>query len=562
MRFREIKPILREFVDAKTQQSLAALDNIEDAVEENPEIATQANRIAQDLLRKYSPLAQQKPQASRHPVVQKSTQQPTPVQKSEPVQQSAPVNKSQELPPGSPVQEELGTTPEIATTPKSATSGTTITADQALIQIDQFHQTIERLRIVHDNLPPESREQLAVEIEKLKELLPSMINSAKKQGGDEKEKEIIGKAEETKKIAVSVAKKIGMNDAWGKELNGIMAEFKNNFGQTFLQHIDNGTTLKQNWESIIDTPMKKVTLQDIVNPALSELFNPDNNEAFSILKNKVLSTSVGPGQGSGPGETILALLIPNSKKAGKGDLRINDELWEIKGGSYNSEGNSLKESGAWLDCTEGVKAPQLRAAFSETLQKYLGKYWNKKIQVGSRGTYTLSDLARISDFRPNSIWAMHYLLNQIKMDARYHVIEEVYAKYFPSLKKRYPKTFDSAITVTLNAIRLQDTDDKLSDIHAKLAMMEYMFGAYKSKGIIVFNKTTDELMVIQGIKGINASLTSGSLYTKTMTLQGGGDAKAAPGIFLATDRDKIEAQLGIKRSKPFKAKVRKFIESN
>jgi hypothetical protein len=307
--------------------------------------------------------------------------------------------------------------------------------------------------------------------------------------------------------------------------------------------------------------MNKINLRNVVNPELKELFDTENSKPFMALKSEPFSVSTGQGSGSGPGETLLALLVPGATRAGKGDLDIDGGMWEVKGGSYTVKKNSLGQSNAWLDCSS-IKASGLRAKFTEVMQKYLSKYWNKKITTNDGTVLTLSDLSRLADFRPSSIWALSYLFKQLRPEQRYSVLEELYDEIFPTLKKKYPKPFDSAIRLSAEAIMVQDTKDTLSDVQARLAMLEYMAGPYNAKGIVVFNKTTDEMMVIQGIKGINTAMKTNTLSTQTMTMQGKGDTKAHPGIFLTAPREEIEPQLGIIRTKPHKPKVRKIRESD
>jgi len=538
MRFHEFTPILTEFVDTKDSNQISSLDDLKELVIDNPEVAADIDQILKSIMARLPKPAPQNTQVTTDKPAQPQVQRPE-------------VQKPNTEIPGAPVQEQM--IGQEVQTSKTVSPVNRVSIEQVLLTIDDFGDDLAGYS--------EEQQQKLIELVNLRitQKVAPKIEQAKKEGGEEKEKEISAKTSELKKLAIKIANDKGMNEAWGKILYGFVNEFENNFAEKFLTHVSNGTALNQSWETIASVPMNKTNLKNLVNSELAELFNPENSKPFDSLKSLPLATSTGPGQGSGPGETILALLVPGANKAGKGDLKIGDDMWEIKGGSYSVAKNSLKTSNAWLDCSN-IKATGLRIIFQDVIHDYLKKSWSKLVSAGDR-KMTLSELSRLADFRPSSIWAMAYLFKQLKPEQRYTVLDKMYDAVFPTLKKKYPKVFDSSIRLSAEAILQQDTENTLSNLHAKLAMLEYQAGPYKAKGIVVFNKTTNDIMVLQGIKGINSGMATGALSTQTLTIQGKGDAKAHPGIFLSSDRSSIEQQLGIQRTRDYKPKVRQFREN-
>jgi hypothetical protein len=320
MRFREIKPILREFVDAGTSTNVSSLDDIKDLVVDNPEVATEVNQILKDIMARMPSSKQQaqEPQQQTQEPQQNQVQQTTQPKVERPnIRQpnSAPVqntqNKTQDLPPGSPVQEQLAGQEAQPAQSANATRSK-ISVDQALLTIDDFGEELA------DYTPEQQAKILALVNKKINEKVAPKIELAKKQGGEEKEKEIITRTKEFKEIAKKLARDKGMNDDWGLKIYGIITEFEKNFGEKFLKHINDGTALIQPWSTITEQPMNKINLRNVVNPELKELFDTENSKPFMALKSEPFSVSTGQGSGSGPGETLLS---PRSHKSRKGRSR-------------------------------------------------------------------------------------------------------------------------------------------------------------------------------------------------------------------------------------------------
>jgi len=164
----------------------------------------------------------------------------------------------------------------------------------------------------------------------------------------------------------TAAKKIKVNaEKFARDLGqSLQAMFMNKvFGQdetkitkeqvlTFLQDaldgsvIDNASLVKQQGVG---------KLEDYFDPRYKNIFDEIKSELFKLKPPASGSANVGPG------ELALAMLGNPAEKPDKGDIKIGEEMYEIKagdgsvGGRFNSSQVGKADS-AWSDWTAGLRA--------------------------------------------------------------------------------------------------------------------------------------------------------------------------------------------------------------
>jgi hypothetical protein len=96
-------------------------------------------------------------------------------------------------------------------------------------------------------------------------------------------------------------------------------------------------------------------LEDYFDPRYKNIFDEIKSELFKLKPPASGSANVGPG------ELALAMLGNPAEKPDKGDIKIGEEMYEIKagdgsvGGRFNSSQVGKADS-AWSDWTAGLRA--------------------------------------------------------------------------------------------------------------------------------------------------------------------------------------------------------------
>jgi hypothetical protein len=341
------------------------------------------------------------------------------------------------------------------------------------------------------------------------------------------------KSESTEKLtkAKKLAKKIGKDDKWGVSLHNALSYYENE--QLHIDFLDLCLTNQGLTNAINDPsqPFRKLNLKTIINPKLSELFA--NQEAFTGLALLPLSDGTGQGSGIGPGEAIFACLTPNAKKAAKSDLIIDGGTWEVKGGKS-------QESTGWLDST-GAKATDLSQAFKKSVDPILRSKGRKLMKFKDGTTVTINDLIDNADFRPEKFKELKTVFKLLDPTDQIKTIDAIYTVIAPTVKsdentkKIYKKYVKDTVNLITN-ITNQSEILSINKLQAKLSMIEYAIGTYKAANFLIYNYVTQDIVVIQGIAGIDEAIDSAdsNLMTTAITMRGAGAKKGSPGISIKT----------------------------
>lgn len=359
MRFREFKPLLREFVEPQVTTDLSALDNLEQGLENNPEIAVEILPELKNLLAfvKSNVGTQAQPQAK--PVQQ--AKQVAPVQ-----QQQVPLPKSVQ-PTVAPVEEAVATAVQDPTEmalrqslmllqtlrqlmPSMPKGAKRKQAEDTLIQLEaevgQVHQTgIAQGKQDILNLQGQWRE---VELPELSEQLTLKVLGYL-QTLKEISDEAVSKGEESPRNAKKAPEKNTIYRQIHDPLEALFAKLADpKVGVSAEEYTQNIAQVKDFMQRCqvgvfdIDTLVRKKVGN------IRNLISKEDQRIYDVIFQKLLSLTVSGGGSWGPGEIGLAVLgKPVQKQAGKGDLIVGKKKIpiELKSGADAKAGARLGGDG-------------------------------------------------------------------------------------------------------------------------------------------------------------------------------------------------------------------------
>jgi len=331
------------------------------------------------------------------------------------------------------------------------------------------------------------------------------------------------KLEKAKKIAV----KVGKSEDWAIELLSRLDRYENDqLINDFMDLVIEKNALTSN--IITDSPISKPNLRNLLNPKIVGIL--DNKKAFANMVIFPFSEQkAGFGGGVGPGEALLAMLIPNAKKApGASDLQIGKEIWEVKGGGSDT-------SKAWLD-SASIAPAQLRDIFNRGTESLKPKF-RTKIAYNDGNVFTLSQVLDLADFRDEKFRFLKTAFTRLDDTARKYIIKEMYELLFPSVKKSDNTFFNKGVRDSIKAI-LEGNRKSIADIQVKLALLEYSLGSYQASNFIIYNYLNNDLIVIKGKEGITGAIDNKENMVKTETITMGNAKKSSPGVTLLSKPSK------------------------
>jgi hypothetical protein len=255
------------------------------------------------------------------------------------------------------------------------------------------------------------------------------------------------------------------------------------------------------------------------------------------------------GGGIGPGEALLGCLIGNSTSATPGDLSINGETWEIKAGSYGlSKTGSPKPSGAaWIDSSK-VKGSMLRAVFDKAMSDILKSKLRANVNVQGKDAKTVRvhEALALADFRPTGLPYLKAVFDIITPQQKYQVLDTMYDKLFSAVKQHDANLINQGVTDSIAAIDSLNGRE-LAKIQVKLAFIDYGVGHYNSPNFFIYNTTTQDILIIRNLEGIDNVFNPKFNLLVTPATMGKSD-KASPGVFIAADNpDEVDSMLGYTR---------------
>jgi hypothetical protein len=346
--------------------------------------------------------------------------------------------------------------------------------------------------------------------------------------GGEQEK---AKAEEFSKAkfekAKAVAVKVAKSEDWGRDLLAILDRYENDqLANDFMDLVIKGQALTT--DVVSSKPILKSNLKLIINPKIIGIF--DNKEVFvSLALMPFAEQKAGFGGGVGPGEALLAMLIPGAKRSPTAsDIMIGKDIWEVKGGGSET-------SKAWLDSAT-VAPAELRRIFTDETES-LKPQLRKKIRYTDGSVYTLSQVLDLSDFRDEKFKFLRTAFRYLDSSKHKSIIDKMYERLFPSVKKKESKLYATYVKDTINSI-LEGNRKIVADIQAKLGMLEYGLGSYQAENFIIYNYNTHELIAIRGLEGIINSIDNKDNMVKTETITMGNSKKSSAGVTLISKPSK------------------------
>lgn len=370
-------------------------------------------------------------------------------------------------------------------------------------------------------LPSPQATMALMDIKKFKESVKAELEQVGTAYQDKGKEQVAAASAENRKKAEAVAKKVGKQNTWGEELLAKLNRYNNDtLINDFMDAVINSTGLTTDIVTVASTA--KFNFRTIINPKLQGIF--DNKEAFKgLVLLPFAEQTAGFGGGVGPGEALLAMLIPNAKRSSSAsDLMIGKDIWEVKGGGSDS-------SKAWLDSAT-VAPAQLRDIFNKNTSSLRPKY-RKIITYTDGSKFTLSQVLDLADFREEKFKFLRTAFRYLDSASYNSIIGEMYAKLYPSVKKKQSKLYAKYVKDTVNAI-LEGNRRIVADIQAKLGMFEYSVGSYQADNFIIYNYKTHELLVVRGADGIIDSIDNKENLLKTETITMGNSKKSSAGITL------------------------------
>lgn len=343
--------------------------------------------------------------------------------------------------------------------------------------------------------------------------------------------------------AKSLAERLGKSSSWANTLLGSLAVYDEQLEKDFLDLCNSGQGLSKSITDVDD--MANFNLQTAINPKIKGIF--DNNEGFeSLLYLPFAEQKAGFGGGVGPGEALLAMLIPSAKRASPGDISVDGETWEIKSGSYSGPS---KATVAWLDSSPSKPSGNsLRKVFDKSISKLINPLSRKKVRVKDN-MLSVDHASKLADFRPTGLPALSAVFSVIGGEQQIEVLKDLYSELYPSVEEKEPRHYEDILMETVIAIGQADYQ-RLAKAQAKGGMLEYAIGTYNSPNFIIYNSTTHDIVSIKGIDGIIKSLEdeSSNIVPRSATM--GKSAKASAGIFLETDdQEFLDKKFGFERKR-------------
>jgi hypothetical protein len=370
-----------------------------------------------------------------------------------------------------------------------------------------------------------------------------------------------------KKFAKTIQSRIGLFSGWEHDLIGKLSPFGDELAYNFLKHCAAGTALTVDIKT--KSGQGSFNLSEIVNDELKPMFDLEHRAAMKGLE-QLATGKGGIGGGTGPGEGLFLCLLPGASKPKKSDIFYDGENWEAKGANYHAvkdKENPEKIKGvsngeAWLECSGELKGSDLGSAFRNAVHPYIKNSMKKIVTWQNGNKSTVQELEALANFLPTGIGHFKYLMRVLGTDdAKFNVIDAIYQKIFPTVKKKKSAAYKSAVNLTIELIERTDVPE-LGRIQARLALYEYSINGYKSPNFIIYQPSTTEVIIIAGMKDVKNSLDDPNIECSPMTL--GNRKKGSPGIFLGTteeNKSAIEQQLGFTRTRQAttrKAKVYEF----
>ena len=349
-------------------------------------------------------------------------------------------------------------------------------------------------------------------------------------------------AETKLQMAIKVAKSLDKNNSWAEKLRNSANALGDPLALNFLTAVAEDRALKPSFS--LAPGNRKYKLRDVLADDIVGIL--DNRDFMTDVYTQLpLGSGTGQGSGIGPGETLLALLIPGAKKPARGDLVVPGiGKWEVKGSGYSG----AKLGTGWLDATkEKISGSALRKIFVGEIKPFVADRLNDVISNGKK-EFTVDDgIHTEADFRPTSLASLKAVMNLLEPEQKTKVIRELYTTLFPvaAVNKDTKSLFDDYVEKTPELIN-SESRTELAKMQAKLGMIEYAIGYYECPNFFIVNTTSDEVGVVSGLEAALESLDDPSLGLSASTITMSASAsKASSGINLP-DETRARREVAVK----------------
>lgn len=325
------------------------------------------------------------------------------------------------------------------------------------------------------------------------------------------------KRKEIEQKSKKVASIVGKDEAWGSELSERLQRFKDDALVNLLLDNSINNSCFKDPTIFKNDGVVKGKLQNYIIPELSGIFT---NPSFLSLVQLPFDK-----RGLGPGESVLAILIPDAKKASKGDLEIDGEIWEVKGAGYKADGS---DNQSWIDSAGiNVKGNTLGEIFRTKINSILGKKIPKVIEVDGQ-VLDFDTVLNLADFRSKSLPKLSSIMKLLKYDKRVDVLDSIYSKMFPGCKEKLPDDYRAFIDDSIRLINEQKPES-LARLQSRFSLKEYGLGAYNSPNFIFYNPSYQDVVFSKGVASVDEFYNDPQFSVSTITMKGD---KPSTGIFL------------------------------
>ncbi len=514
MRFREFKPLLREFVEPQVQQTMASIDNIEQELEDNPSMAAEILPDLQNLLNfvkaKSTPIEQpnigkdkqnlQKPVAQQ-PNAQPVAQQPKPQQKD--------VNANPQA-----VDEDAAV----------AVQDTDAALQSALMMLHQLKSLVPGMKSPGDKKKAEAAirniesELGNVHQAGIKKGEQDLLTTQAKWRNDELPllskkltQKVLGFLQQLKEIsdeAIAKGEEPPENKKQEPKEDTIYRQIHDPLEALFSKLSDpkHGVTSEEYKQNIVKVKdfmtrcqVGIFSMDDLVRKKVGNirtLISQEDQEIYDVIFQKLLSITVSGSGSWGPGEVGLAVLgKPVEKQKGKGDLVVG-----VKKVPIELKSGKDATAGARLGGDAVVQAKAAQRPFVNYLQTFvdgvLGKgnstfeykdgrpIWTWQVEKTKPVTKQgVKSKVGTGEFVPKKLFATNMSSPEWFDQFNKNVLERINPRKRPQAAKTF---LNNVMRLCLTGKGEKPFEEAISSFNSAENMLD-------SKGFIVYSKFLKEL---------------------------------------------------------------------
>ena len=303
---------------------------------------------------------------------------------------------------------------------------------------------------------------------KIEALLKATAAQAEQAGADKFKKSAEATHDDFKSIGDLLAKKLKQPSGWAKTLINNLRNtgLDDELLYVFLEQcLPESTTPAMSWP--FKQGVQDIDFRTLLSAEAKEVVA--NQEAVSVLIKTLWQG--GSGKAGGEGEVFVGLMTPGGTMPAKGDVIVDNRLYEVKATYWSiKDKNKLDSTEAWLDS----------GPFAENVQGVKNEFKRLADQHGA--TYDEADM-KYATFRLNGLPELNKILSTVS-DAK-QLMVELHRVIFPNV--------DDADIVSgvekMMTTGIIDNHLTAAKEQGVMAMKEYAAGQ-ESFGFVLIDKTT------------------------------------------------------------------------